>query len=130
MWGVVQTMLKKLMMLVFVALAVGMAVPSTRAQIADSVRPLKDEMGARLVPRRIEVMADQMDVRLGRGEGLPGNFEGWLRRDYSGTPEDPWDNQYFLIQGRRDYTVGSMGPDGVQGTPDDIIEKRRYPGAR
>lgn len=120
-------MFKKLIMLAFVALAVGMAIPSTRAQIADSVRPIKDEIGERLVPRRIEVMADQLDVRLGRAEGLPDNFHGWLRRDYSGVPEDPWGNVYYLQAGRRDYTVGSMGPDGVQGTEDDLTITRRYP---
>jgi len=120
-------MVKKLIMLAFVALAVGMAVPSTRAQIADSVRPLKDEVGNRLVPRRLEVMADQLDVRLSRAEGLPQRFDGWLRRDYSGVPEDPWDNQYYLVEGRRDYTVGSMGPDGVQGTEDDITVRRQLP---
>lgn len=120
-------MFKKLLMLAFVALAVGMAVPSTRAQIADSVRPVKDEVGKRLVPRRLNVMADQLDVRLGRGEGLPENFHGWLRRDYSGVPEDPWDNIYYVQAGRRDYTVGSMGPDGIQGTEDDLTVTRRYP---
>ncbi len=120
-------MFKKLLMLVFVALAVGMAIPSTRAQIADSVRPIKDEIGNRLVPRRLDVMADQLDVRLGRGEGLPENFHGWLRRDYSGVPEDPWENTYFIQAGRRDYTVGSMGADGIQGTEDDITVTRRYP---
>mgnify|MGYP002642170433 CR=1 FL=1 len=123
-------MLKRLIMLGFVALAVAMAVPSTRGQIRDSFIPLKDAVGIRLVPRRLVAMANQLDVRLGRGEGLPEGFEGWLRRDYSGVPEDPWENQYFLQPGRRDYTVGSMGPDGVQGTPDDITETRRYPGAR
>lgn len=120
-------MFKKLIGLAFLALAVGMAIPSTRAQIADSVRPIKDEIGNRLVPRRLEVMADQLDVRLDRAEGLPGNFHGWLRRDYSGVPEDPWDNIYYLVEGRRDYTVGSMGPDGVQATEDDITVTRRYP---
>ena len=123
-------MVKKLLTAAFVLLAVGMAVPSTRAQIADLVRPIKDNVGTRLVPRRIDVMADQLDVRLSRAEGLPGNFEGWLRRDYSGTPEDPWGNTYFLQQGRRDFTVGSMGPDGVQGTEDDIKVTRRLEGRR
>lgn len=123
-------MFKKLIMLGFVALAVGMAIPSTRAQIADSVRPIKDEIGERLVPRRLNVMADQLDVRLDRAEGLPGNFYGWLRRDYSGVPEDPWGNIYYLDEGRRGYTVGSMGADGIQGTEDDITVTRPYPGQR
>jgi hypothetical protein len=123
-------MVKKLVMMAFVLLAVGMAVPSTREQIVDFVRPVKDEVGLRLVPRRLTVMADQLDVRLSRAEGLPTRFDGWLRRDYSGIPEDPWDNQYYLQQGRRDYTVGSMGPDGVQGTDDDITVTRALPGGR
>jgi hypothetical protein len=75
-------------------------------------------------------MADQLDVRLGRAEGFPDRFDGWLRRDYSGVPEDPWGNIYYLQVGRRDYTVGSMGPDGVQGTADDITETRRLPDFR
>jgi hypothetical protein len=123
-------MVKRLLMLAFVALAVGMAVPTSRQMIADSFRPLKDEVGVRLVPRRIQVMADQLDVRLGRAEGFPDRFDGWLRRDYSGVPEDPWGNIYYLQVGRRDYTVGSMGPDGVQGTADDITETRRLPDFR
>jgi hypothetical protein len=117
-------MLKRLMKLAVVALAVGMAIPSTRAQIAGSVAPLKSWMGYQIVPRRLETMADQLDVRLGRAEGLPENFEGWLRRDYSGSPQDPWGSQYYLISGRRDYTVGTMGPDGIQGTEDDYTVTR------
>jgi hypothetical protein len=101
-----------------------MAVPSTREQIGNSVTPIKDFVGYKLVPRRLEVMADQLDVRLQRAEGLPGNFEGWLRRDFSGSPEDPWGNQYYLTQSRRDYTVGTMGPDGLQGTEDDYSVTR------
>ncbi|MDH3270569.1 MAG: type II secretion system protein GspG [Gemmatimonadota bacterium] len=123
-------MFKKLIMLAFVVLAVGMAIPSTRAQIANSFVPIKDEIGRKLVPRRLTVMADQLDVRLSRGESLPERFDGWLRRDYSGVPEDPWGNQYYLETGRRDYTVGTMGPDGVQGTADDIRVTRRFPNTR
>ena len=123
-------MVKKLIMFAFVAFAVGMAVPSTRAQIADQVRPIKDRIGASLVPRRLEAMADQLDARIQRAEGLPEGFEGWLRRDFSSSEFDPWDNVYFLQQGRGSYTVGSMGPDGVQGTADDIREVRQLPGSR
>lgn len=123
-------MLKKLFLMLLLLLGVGMAVPSTRARIEDSIQPIKDNIGGRIVPRRIEAMANQLDVRLGRAEGLPPDFPNWLRRDYTGSPFDPWGNRYYLIAGRRDYTVGSMGPDGEQGTPDDITETRRYPERR
>jgi len=123
-------MVKKLMMLAILALGVAMAVPSTRAQIVDALRPIKDKIGTSIVPRRLEAMADQLDVRLGRAEGLPDRFDGWLRRDYTGSEFDPWDNLYYLERGRRSYKVGSMGPDGIQGSADDIVVERRLPGGR
>ena len=123
-------MIKKVIMLAFLALAVAMAVPSSRARIVESLTPLKDEVGNRLTPRRVMVMADQLDVRLGRGEGLPDVFEGWLRRDYTGDSLDPWGHVYYLKTGRRNYTVGSMGADGIEGTDDDIVETRDLPGGR
>ena len=124
-------MIKKLLLLLCAVLAVGMAVPSTRAQIQETaLDPIFDWIGRSLVPRRINTMADQLDVRLGRAEGLPARFDGWLRRDYSGAPEDPWGNIYFLQVGRRSYTVGSMGPDGQQGTEDDLTVTRDLPRRR
>jgi hypothetical protein len=108
-----------------------MAVPSSRARIVDeAVTPVMDNIGARVVPRRLDAMANQLDVRLSRGEGFPSVFEGWLRRDYSGPEVDPWDTPWFIQVGRREYTVGSMGPDRVQGTEDDIFLRRPLPGGR
>jgi hypothetical protein len=105
-----------------------MAVPSSRARIQEeAVTPVMDAVGTRLVPRRLTAMADQLDVRLSRGEGIPTVFEGWLRRDYSGPELDPWEHPWFIEVGRREYTVGSMGPDGELGTGDDIVERRPLP---
>ena len=126
-------MIKRLLLLVFAALAVAMAVPSTRAEIrARAITPVFDAIGTRLVPRRLEAMANQLDVRLGRAERLPDpqNFGGWIRRDYSGPETDPWGRPWYIRPGRGSYTVGSTGPDGEQGTPDDITESRRIPGGR
>jgi len=124
-------MFKKLLMLVILVLGVVMAVPSLRSQLVDEIRPYSDQVKSRFVPRRLKAMADQLDVRLGRAEGFPVRFDMWLRRDFTGSPQDPWGNLYYLEIGRRDYVVGSMGPDGRQGTEDDIREPARpIPGAR
>lgn len=121
-------MMKKLLLFACVAIAVAMAIPATKARIQETaLDPIFDWIGRSLVPRRINTMADQLDVRLGRAEGLPTGFEGWLRRDYSGSEEDPWGNIYFLQVGRRSYTVGSMGADGQQGTEDDLTVTRDLP---
>jgi hypothetical protein len=124
-------MLKKLFLLSLAVLAVGMAIPSTRAEIQRrAVTPAMDAVAKRIAPGQLEAMADQLDVRLSRGERLPTGFEGWLRRDYTGPELDPWDNPWYLQAGRRSYTVGSMGPDGARGTPDDIAITRDLPGGR
>jgi len=119
-------MIKKLVLLIILVFAVAMAVPSTRAQFqARAITPVMDAIGVRLVPRRLNAMADQLDVRLSRAERLPAdNFAAWLRRDYTGPDTDPWGNSWFLQVGRRDYTVGSMGPDGQIGTGDDLVVRR------
>ena len=119
-------MLKKLFLFLILLLGIAMAVPSTRAQIQDrAITPVWDAVGGRLVPRRLDAMANQLDARLGRAERLPAeNFEAWLRRDYTGPEVDPWDRTWYIQVGRRSYTVGSMGPDGRQGTPDDISVTR------
>jgi Type II secretion system (T2SS), protein G len=123
-------MIKQLIFLVIIVFGIGMAVPRTRSRIMDSVKPFRDNLVARLVPRRLSVMADQMDIRLGRAEGFPARFSSWLRRDYSGVPEDPWGHEYYLEEERGRYTVGSVGPDAKQGTADDITETRKMPGGR
>lgn len=115
----------KLILAVLVVLGLGMAIPSTRAMMEQKAAPVIDGMKAKLVPARLQAMADQLETRLGRGEKYPQNWPGWLERDFSSSPQDPWGNLYFLEIGRSDFTVGSMGPDGKQGTPDDIKLKRK-----
>lgn len=102
-----------------------MTIPKTRAMMLDKARPVMDNINGRIVPGRLQAMADQLEVRVGRGQGYPNNWPGWLERDYTSSAQDPWGNLYFLQIGRSDFTVGSMGPDGVQGTPDDITLKRK-----
>ena len=118
-------MFGKLFLLALAALGIMMAVPSTRTVLEDRARPVTDNLKAKLVPRRLEVMADQLEVRVGRGESFPSNWEGWLRRDFSGAPEDPWGAIYYFRTGRSSFTVGSKGPDGEPNTQDDIKVERR-----
>jgi hypothetical protein len=117
----------KLLLVILAALGVAMAVPSTRARMEAAAAPVMNGFKAKLVPSRLEAMADQLDFRLKRGEGLPGNWGLWLDRDFTGAPEDPWGKLYYLQGGRGSFTVGSMGPDGLENTADDIKVTRRIP---
>jgi hypothetical protein len=115
----------KLIFIIIVVLGAGMAIPSTRAMMETKAAPVINAVKAKVVPGRLDAMADQLEARLGRGEKYPNNWPGWLERDYTSSAQDPWGNIYFLEIGRGDFTVGSMGPDGQQSTPDDIKLTRR-----
>lgn len=115
----------KLIFIIIVLLGAGMAFPTTRAMMETKAAPVIDGVKAKVVPGRLEAMADQLEARVGRGEKFPNNWPGWLERDYSSSAQDPWGNLYFLEIGRNDFTVGSAGPDGQEGTPDDIKLTRR-----
>ncbi|MDH5589046.1 MAG: type II secretion system protein GspG [Gemmatimonadota bacterium] len=117
--------IKQLLKILVVVGAVVVAVPKTRARLLDELRPHWNQVLVRTVPSKLKAMGDQLDVRIGRGEGLPQAWEPWLRRDFTGVPEDPWGNIWYIDVTRSSYTVGSMGPDGVKGTEDDIRESRR-----
>lgn len=113
-------MLGKIILAIILVLGIAMAVPSTRATMMDKAAPVLDGFKAKMVPSRLETMADQLEVRVRRGEGFPSSWERWLDRDFTGDPRDPWGNLYYLQAGRRNFTVGSAGPDGVQGNEDDM----------
>ena len=118
-------MIKKIVGFAFVALIIAMVIPSSRATLREDVfTPIVDNINGRLVLRRLNAMADQLEFRLGRAQGFPGNFGGWLCRDFKGAPEDPWGNVYYLRIRRRDFTVGSAGGDGEPRTLDDITVTR------
>lgn len=117
-------MIRKLLYLGVIALGVGMAVPSTRAHLVERAAPVTDSFRSRITVRRLSSMANQLAARVNRGEGFPGNFEGWLRREFTGPPEDPWGNPYYLQTRRDGFVLGSPGPDGLPGTDDDIREQR------
>ena len=118
-------LIKKAFGLAVLLLIVGMTVPKTRVILLDVIRPVTDRVRNRMVPGRLKGMGTQLDIRVKRIGYLPEGEEWgqWLRSGYSGSPLDPWGNQYYSTSIRRGgFVIGSMGADGVQGTDDDITE--------
>lgn len=113
-------MVGKILLVILLALGIAMAVPSTRATLMEKASPVLNGFKAKMVPSRLDAMANQLEARVRRGEGFPSSWESWLDRDFTGDPKDPWGNVYYLQAGRRNFTVGSAGPDGVKGNADDI----------
>lgn len=121
----ISRLIRKLLLYAILLLAVGLTIPRSRARIIEVVTPTVDRVKLKLVPGRLDAIANQLEARVGRGEGFPAGWEGWLRRDYSGHAEDPWGHIYYLKVDDRGFTVGSAGPDGVEHTKDDITLLRR-----
>jgi Type II secretion system (T2SS), protein G len=121
-------MVMKIVGVFVVLLIVGMAIPAARVQIFEAVSPVTDAVRSKMVPSKLEGMADQLEIKIRtKGPLRPGEeaWAQWLRTGYSGTPEDPWGNLYFVNIGRRGgFTVGSVGPDEELGTEDDITLTR------
>jgi len=60
----------------------------------------------------------------------PSNAAGWAGPYLTSSPKDPWSNVYMYsnpgIRGEnKDYDVWSMGPDGKDGTADDVIRGKK-----
>jgi hypothetical protein len=53
----------------------------------------------------------------------PRDFSRWLNVRFKGERDaDPWGNPFWMERTRHQITVGSSGPDGRRGTPDDVTQ--------
>lgn len=121
-------MFGKLVVFLIVVFAIAVTIPQTRQMLANEAAPYINKYKAKIVPKRLDVMIDQLVVKVNRGEPLPSGKSawGWLHRDYSSDPEDPWGHPYYIDATRGGFIVGSMGPDGIKGTQDDIRREHRF----
>jgi general secretion pathway protein G len=123
------TLIELLLVLVILSVLAAIAVPrftghSKEARIT----------AARLEIRNIETALDMFEISAGRyptsDEGLlalveqPSGVENWRPAFEHGVPDDPWGNVYAYRCPGQHNTIGfdlySLGPDGQEGTDDDI----------
>lgn len=91
---------------------------------------------AQVATARVDVLQMQdvlVQYRLYENQ-LPGSLAELVKPDekgkvwitgFSSTPKDPWGNPYMLVSGEGDppFEVISFGPDGSEGTEDDITSR-------
>ncbi len=119
-------MIRSLVVAAIVLLAVAYAVPTSRAWLVDASGPLSGQLKARLLPAKLEAMADELERQRPFLGDLPRGraWEAWLRTEAPGQPEDPWGNLFYLRPDRDGFILGSRGPDGVANNQDDIWVRR------
>ena len=113
----------KLLLLLIIATAAAMSHPSTRTQF---ITPVVNWGYRQLVPNRVEMIASQLEFVRRRGDHLPSDEElpQWIENNTTVKPRDPWGNPYYIDVRADRFTVGSLGEDGVRGTPDDLTAQR------
>ncbi len=53
-----------------------------------------------------------------------GELPETLREVFGRTPKDPWGNRIVYKKMENGFELRSVGPDGVEGTSDDVVVKR------
>lgn len=131
--------MKRLLFWILIFAGVASSVPPVRSRVALRVAPIRDyvvrEVGPPLrrglnpVYRWLAQQEMRVIARELRKRGLsfhplphPREFSRYLdkQRYIPRGANDPWKNAYFLTVTRDSIVVGSPGPDGERGTPDDL----------
>jgi hypothetical protein len=99
--------------------------PTVRAwaHITPHFRFITDRVRRGLAEREETAIARFLREEHALGHALPeaDGFQAWMQQHLE-VGRDPWDNQYFLVvKDEGSMVVGSSGPDGKRGTPDDVV---------
>lgn len=117
----------KLILACLVGLAAALYFPTSRAVVVDHAGPLLNPAFRLATRAEMEKIARDVQTYERETGQMPDSrvFGTWLEGRYAGdATEDSWGNTYVLVIRHNAFDVLSMGPDGVQGTPDDITETR------
>ncbi|HEX5053814.1 MAG TPA: type II secretion system major pseudopilin GspG [Planctomycetota bacterium] len=99
--------------------------------VATNVIGASDEARETKARTDIGIILDAVKSYRARNGKMPDSLEALATKDERGRseldnlPRDPWDHDYVLREGDtpRDFEVISWGPDGNEGTDDDISSK-------
>jgi len=123
------TLIELLLVMVIIAILAAVVVPrmSGNTQKAQRTKAIADIAGMKTALGEFEIQNSRFPTT---DEGLnalvtnPGNLDHWEKTlDTDKVPMDPWNHPYiyrFPGQNGNDYDLLSAGPDGQEGTADDI----------
>ncbi len=100
--------------------------------VATNVIGASDEARAKTAQTSAKTIHDAIKLYYTTNGKLPDTLEDLISEDEGGRSyleslePDPWGND-FILRGdtSRDFEVISMGPDGSEGTEDDISSRRK-----
>jgi hypothetical protein len=127
----------KAILFVLVVLGFAWGYAPTRAHIVYRSQPMLERLGPvgdRIIlpvqrystKQELDFILDQISLARTEGKEVPDakTFQRWISKRIltKNQGKDPWGNPYFLVRptGGGSLTAGSIGPDGVAGTTDDL----------
>lgn len=117
----------KLFLILLVALGAAFYFPSSRAVMLDYGGPLLNPAFRLATKAELEKVSRDLETYERETNRLPQprEFTSWLEGRHSGdATHDSWGNDYILVVRTSTYDVISVGPDGRQGTSDDLVNTR------
>jgi hypothetical protein len=117
----------KIILMILVALAAALYFPQSRSVVVEYAGPLLNPAFRMATSAEMEKISRDLQTYERETGRLPEPraFGTWLEGRYAGdVTRDSWGNTYILVVRNRAFDVVSMGPDGRQGTSDDIVETR------
>ena len=119
--------------LIVVLVILGLLAAVVAPKVVDKLSQSKSQI-CRIQIKELEGALQMFAFDFGRypntSEGLdalvhnPGNLEGWTKAYLTkDVPKDPWGKPYvYRSPGQHgDYDLLSFGPDGLEGTDDDVV---------
>lgn len=118
----------KLLLGLALALGVALYVDSSRAVILEKAKPVIDPYFVMATKSEMDKIAEDLQIHERENFGrLPERkrFSDWVDGRYAGGGGvDSWGSPYEYTLARDNFSLRSLGPDGLRGTEDDIVETR------
>jgi general secretion pathway protein G len=119
------TLIELLLVMVILAILAAVVVPrfASRSQQAKNTAAISDISNLKTALDAFEVDTGSYPQSLDQLVTNSGNATGWHGPYIEKLPNDPWKNAYIYHPPSGDnstYTILSAGPDGQEGTEDDI----------
>jgi hypothetical protein len=117
----------KLIVILLVALGAAFYFPSSRAVLLDKAGPLLNPAFRLATKAELEKVSRDLETYERETNRLPPprEFTAWLEDRHAGdATHDSWGNSYVLVVRSNAFDVISLGPDGRQGTRDDLVNTR------
>jgi len=118
-------MIQKLFLVLLIAVAAVVMVPSLRAKAWPRVQPALNPLYEWSAKNRVNEIKDLVKRADAQGHTVPGGaaFAQFVDNEdlQQNASQDPWGNAYYIVFSGSTFQVGSAGKDREPGTADDIL---------